>query len=399
MGLCAFPSIVGINLLRAHTGVYVWIFISVACFCQMYNETCKKRYYIFFCVSLILGCIGDAVIVPVAVLPFLLYCVRDILSNKPMRFKRDLLLILLTAGSTVTGIVLDKLYYILGTAEKNSFLETRYFENFDAYTNKLNIYLHAVLGMNGADFTSESILSVDTVFFLIKTLVVLFGFCLIFYHVCHFISGKKWDNISEILSLGFLFVSIVFIITTISTDMLSARYIGTCPYILAVLIIRFMRKKDVFDIHFSMNKIPVWAVALVLGIVLLFRSFMPIHELTLAETEQERVASVLEQYNLKSGYANFWDSSIITVLSEQKVKVRAIAMGEGVGIFPWGCKRSWYEEKANFILIRNPEHAEIGVNYENALRIFETPEKEVDFENYKILIYDHDISDKLRDAV
>ena len=181
--------------------------------------------------------------------------------------------------------------------------------------------------------------------------------------------------------------------------MLSARYIGTCPYILAVLIIRFMRKKDVFDIHFSMNKIPVWAVALVLGIVLLFRSFMPIHELTLAETEQERVASVLEQYNLKSGYANFWDSSIITVLSEQKVKVRAIAMGEGVGIFPWGCKRSWYEEKANFILIRNPEHAEIGVNYENALRIFETPEKEVDFENYKILIYDHDISDKLRDAV
>ena len=74
-------------------------------------------------------------------------------------------------------------------------------------------------------------------------------------------------------------------------------------------------------------------------------------------------------------------------------------MGEGVGIFPWGCKRSWYEEKANFILIRNPEHAEIGVNYENALRIFETPEKEVDFENYKILIYDHDISDKLRDAV
>ncbi len=36
---------------------------------------------------------------------------------------------------------------------------------------------------------------------------------------------------------------------------------------------------------------------------------------------------------------------------------------------------------------------------ENALRIFKTPKQEVDFENYKILIYDHDISDKLRNVV
>ncbi|MCI9419462.1 MAG: hypothetical protein HFG32_05545 [Eubacterium sp.] len=399
LGLCTFPSIVGINLLRAHTGVYVWIFIAVACFCQLYKGTCKKRHYILFCSSLILGCIGDAVVVPVAVLPFLLYCVRDMLANKRMRLKRDLLLILLTAGSAVTGSVLDKLYYVVGTADKNSFLKTKSFENFDAYISKLNIYLHAVLGMNDADFTSSELLSVDTVFFFIKTVVVLFGFCLIVYHVYHFIRGRKWDIISEILSLGFLFVSIVFVITTISSDILSARYIGTCPCILAVLIIRYMRKKNVFDVRFSMNKIPVWMVANVLGIVLLFRSFIPIRELTLAETEQERVASVLEQYELESGYANFWDSSIITVVSRQKVKVRAVTMGDEVAIFPWGCKRSWYEEKTNFILIRDPEHVETGVTYENALRIFKTPKQEVDFENYKILIYDHDISDKLRNVV
>ncbi len=74
-------------------------------------------------------------------------------------------------------------------------------------------------------------------------------------------------------------------------------------------------------------------------------------------------------------------------------------MGDEVAIFPWGCKRSWYEEKTNFILIRDPEHVETGVTYENALRIFKTPKQEVDFENYKILIYDHDISDKLRNVV
>lgn len=399
-GLCAFPSIIGINLLRAHTGVYVWIFISVACFYQLYeSEVCKRRYYVLFCVSLILGSIGDAVILPVAAVPLFLYCVRDVVfSDKPIRLKRNLVLILLTVGSVVTGSALDKLYYMIGTANKNSFLEAKSFENFDAYINKLNIYLHAVLGMNDADFTSQQLLSVNTVFFFIKTLVVLFGFCLIFYHVYHFIRGKRWDLISEVLSLGFLFVSIVFIITTVSTDILSARYIGTCPCVLAILIIRFIRKKDVLDLRFVMRKIPVWMAAMVLGGVLLFRSYMPVSELMLAETEQERVASVMEQYELKSGYANFWDSSIITVLSEQKVKVRAVAMGEVADVFAWGCNRSWYKEEANFILIRDPQHVEAGVTYDNALRIFGTPEQVVDFENYKILIYDHDISGKLNSA-
>ncbi|MCM1244888.1 MAG: hypothetical protein NC293_04490 [Roseburia sp.] len=399
-GLCLFPSVLGVNLLRAHTGVYVWVFIAIACFHQLYDtETCKRRYYILFCVSLILGCIGDAIILLVAVLPFFLYCVRDLFSNKPVRIKRDLVLILSTVGSVIVGSILDKLYYMIGTANKNSFLETKLFENFDVYINKLNIYLHAVLGMNSADFTSQQLFSVDTIFFFVKLLIVLFGFLLVFYHVFHFVRGKRWDVISEILSLGFLFVSVVFIITTVATDILSARYIGTCPYVLAVLIIRFLRKKNVFDLRFIMNKVPIWVAALALGVVLLFRSYMPVSELTLAETEQERVASVLEQYELKHGYANFWDSSIITVLSGQKVKIRAVLMNEGgIAVHEWGCKRSWYKEKANFILIRDPQHMEAGVTYENALRIFGTPKQAIDFENYKILIYDHDISDKLNNV-
>lgn len=395
-GLCLFPSVVGINLLRAHTGVYVWIFIAVACFYQLYtNEMCKTKYYVLFCGAIILGCIGDAIILLVAVLPFFLYCMRDILSNKPVRFKRDLLLLLLIIGSVVIGSVFDKLYYMLGTADKNGFLGAKYFDDFSSYANKLNIYFHAVFGMNRADFTSQQLLSLNTIFFFIRTLIVLFGFSLIIYHTYHFIRGKKEDLISEILSLGFLFISIVFILTTISVDINSARYIGTCPCFLAVLIIRFIRNKDLFDMHFAMNKIPIWVMSIILGGILLFHSYTPVHELTAAATEQERVASVLAQYELKSGYANFWDSSIITVLTEEKIRVRAIEINEDISIYKWGCKQSWYEEKADFLLIRDPQHYDAGVTYENALRILGTPEQTVVFENYKILIYNYDISHKL----
>ena len=35
------------------------------------------------------------------------------------------------------------------------------------------------------------------------------------------------------------------------------------------------------------------------------------------------------------------------------------------------------------------------MNYDNAVKLFGTPKEVVDFENYKILIYDYDISEKI----
>ena len=104
---------------------------------------------------------------------------------------------------------------------------------------------------------------------------------------------------------------------------------------------------------------------------------------------------MLEEHNLKNGYANFWDSSINTVISNERVNVRAISMDDKVNIFAWGCKQTWYREKANFVLIRNIEFSGTGVNYDNAVKLFATPKEVVDFENYKILIYDYDISEKI----
>ena len=274
-------------------------------------------------------------------------------------------------------------------------METKVFDNFDSYLQKLSIYWHAVLGLNGADFTLQQLASFETIFYFIRTGIVLFGFIICIYNVVNFVKGKKLDIISEVLSLGFVLISIVFLITTVSVNINSARYIGAFPAILAVLVIRFLRYKKIFEMRFATNQAPVWGVPFVLGLALLCHSYIPIQQLQIVEAEQERIIPVLEEHNLKNGYANFWDSSINTVISNERVNVRAISMDDKVNIFAWGCKQTWYREKANFVLIRNIEFSGTGVNYDNAVKLFGTPKEVVDFENYKILIYDYDISEKI----
>ena len=396
LGMCAVPSALGLNLLRAHTGAYVWAFIAVYCFNRIYKEEkCKTFFLVLFSFSLIMGCIGDAVMLVVAVVPMLLYCIRDYVSNCPHNCKKDVFLFLLTVASVVLGGILEKIYYFVGTANKNSFLETKVFDNFDSYLQKLSIYWHAVLGLNGADFTLQQLASFETIFYFIRTGIVLFGFIICIYNVVNFVKGKKLDIISEVLSLGFVLISIVFLITTVSVNINSARYIGAFPAILAVLVIRFLRYKKIFEMRFATNQAPVWGVPFVLGLALLCHSYIPIQQLQIVEAEQERIIPVLEEHNLKNGYANFWDSSINTVISNERVNVRAISMDDKVNIFAWGCKQTWYREKANFVLIRNIELSGTGVNYDNAVKLFGTPKEVVDFENYKILIYDYDISEKI----
>lgn len=393
-GICGIPSIVGLNLLRAHTGVYVWIFIAVACFYKIYVDE-NNKYSALFVFSLVMGTIGDAVILLVAVLPMLLYCFRDLLSNKPKALKKDILLAGLAVGSVIIGALLDKLYYLIGAATKNSYLEERAFEDFSSWPNKIGVYLHAVFGLNSADFTQQSLMSVNTLFFFIKVLVVLFSFVIITIHIVHFIKGTRGDVIGELLSLGFVLISIIFIITNISVNINSARYIGACPVLFALLIVRFMRDKEVFDKRFAMKRIPVWIVAGVLSIVLLIHSFMPLSQLQVPDSEQERVVSVLEENGLKCGYANFWDSSLITVLSEGHVKIRAVSMTESMDLYAWGCKKKWYKKHANFVLVRNPEWTPVGISYDNSIRILGEPERVIDFENYKVLVYGYDISEKI----
>ena len=103
-GICAVPSLLGVNLLRAHTGVYVWGFLGILLVYQLVNkETVTKKQYVFLALVTMLGCIGDALSVIMLVIPAVLYCGWELLSNaceKPRRYAAIL-------GTTVAGMALS----------------------------------------------------------------------------------------------------------------------------------------------------------------------------------------------------------------------------------------------------------------------------------------------------
>lgn len=82
------------------------------------------------------------------------------------------------------------------------------------------------MGLNGADFSVQSLLSVNTIFYFLKTILVIMVFGIMIYNIVNFVKRNHKDVISELLSLGFVFISIVFVMTTVSSNIYSARYIG-----------------------------------------------------------------------------------------------------------------------------------------------------------------------------
>lgn len=396
-GICAVPSLLGVNLLRAHTGVYVWGFLGILLVYQLVNkETVTKKQYVFLALVTMLGCIGDALSVIMLVIPAVLYCGWELLSNaceKPRRYAEIL-------GTTVAGMALsfvwDKLYYAIGTANKNSFLEQKAFENFEDLERKFWVYVHSVMGLNGADFSFQSLLSVNTIFYFLKTILVIMVFGIMIYNIVNFVKRNHKDVISELLSLGFVFISIVFVMTTVSSNIYSARYIGVCPVIFAILIIRYMRQKNIFECKITNKRVILWPLFVVLSVAFILNNGIILINQERPETEQQRVAEYLKTQDVKCGYGNFWDASYVTVMTKNETQIRPISINDNADIFKWASKDTWYDTEAQFIIVRNEEWVEMGVNYDNVIKVFGQPKEVKEFENYKIMIYNYDLSSKIQ---
>lgn len=395
LGIGAVPASFGFNVLRAHTGVYIWIFLAIACTSKILVEKSRfKLYYILFVISVIMGCMGDAIMYIAFVAPVVLICIRDILSNEASK-RKPLYLLILTAGSVALAVVLEKLYYTLGSANKSSFLESKVFEDFSNYGYKLCTYAKVILSLNHADFSKKVILSPETFFYFINTLIVVFAFVIMGIHIYDFLIGRKRDLIGQMISLGFVLISLVLIMTNVAVDILCARYVGPCPVIFALLIVRYLRDRNIFQLRIIGNRVSYAVLAVILSAVLLVYNFVSVSGGMTATYEQEEVRDVLRANGLVRGYANFWDASLTTVLSEGEIQVRPISLKKKAKPFRWGSKKTWYKQEAEFVVVRKPEWHKYGVTYENAVKYLGVPPTVIECGKYKILVYDYDLSQKM----
>ena len=108
------------------------------------------------------------------------------------------------------------------------------------------------------------------------------------------------------------------------------------------------------------------------------------------------LAGWLYKKNLEYGYGTFWVSSITTVSSENRVKVRAVfPVGEQLAPKRWMMDRRWYRDMpAHFLVFgtSHDDHPDITIKLETATRTFGPPSEISRVGEHTVLIWDKDIT-------
>jgi hypothetical protein len=110
-----------------------------------------------------------------------------------------------------------------------------------------------------------------------------------------------------------------------------------------------------------------------------------------------RLAEWLSSRNLTYGYGTYWTSSITTVTSANRVKVRAV-LPDGGQIRPklWMSDREWYRDTPARFLVswanREKDNPNFTIAYQAATDAFGPPSEVARVGEYTVMIWDKDIT-------
>jgi hypothetical protein len=182
--------------------------------------------------------------------------------------------------------------------------------------------------------------------------------------------------------LSIAFTSIVYIFTSVSIDILTTRYL-TFPLIICTVILALIYNKNTK--HYKLYSILLFSL-----IVINATSNMEAYNSGYPQPNQEqyRLIEYLKESNLTFGYADYWDSNIITYLSKEDIIIRPVIF-TGTKIVPsnWlSCER-WFRDQNNtnevFVIYKDRQKTDIQI------MVSENPPKEtLEFESYTIYVWD-----------
>lgn len=379
------PCLAAVYLLRSHTGVFVICFLAIFFYSKINeNMICRRKVSFFYVMLLIFGILGDQIIliiVPAAIViwSFVLWIQK---KNSAKEFIYDLGI---NGLGVAIGMLLDKLYFFIGGANKNGFLEGQRFISWEDVGEKIVLYIRSLFMLADAMFETEVLVQIRTIFYAVNAFAVILFIVIVLTHIIRSIEGKSYDFITTIFGIGFLLMSALFIITTISVDIGSARYLCYFPAMMGIVFVR--------NLSFLPSKnVRMKGVITILVVIVLFGKVLNLKtDQKGIDYEHIELAQVLEENQLKNGYASFWNASSTTVLSNEEVNVRAILGQPGrMQMMNWFCKNSWYLEPANFVVTE--ENDMYGVTEENIIQILGIPNKQIDCGKFQILVYDFDIT-------
>ncbi len=216
--------------------------------------------------------------------------------------------------------------------------------------------------------------------FSLKTIIEIFkitGLIILIYGIKSAVKKAKKLNEEYFLDLlllgGMLFMSLGFLMSQIPVNKASSRYltpVAVFGFIIAVRNFRyvingFMKNKTVKPLLLKISAAFVFTI---------YAASFTLNSLAVIPKSPVRpLGKWLISHNLTYGYGSYWDSSIITLETRNKVKVRQlIERSNGIVPYRWLCNKNWYKKKGFFVIYT--EHF-IWFNRQSVIKAFGKPSK------------------------
>jgi hypothetical protein len=221
-----------------------------------------------------------------------------------------------------------------------------------------------------------------------------------------------WQSLKQKKIIGicifFMFLSTIsaYIFSLNVFDIGSTRYLFPLPFLsifgLAIIGNRIYTKKRFYSIIFI-------SMILFSSCYTFINYTTKYHMLSFKQrfSDNYTLLAFLDEEKLSYGYTfNYWNASINTYLSAEKIKIRTITCDSNQRIAPfyWLSNSSWYEsstfEGKTFVLIGKPLEQVLSCNKNTIQSQFGKPEKELSFSihntSYELLIFPYNIAEKFK---
>ncbi len=400
--LMLIPCKGALGALRIHTGAAFYSIVSFLLVYKMlgnitYDKWTKNRKILFMSLLFIVssfGAIGDFLFVVEGAIPICLVCLFWLLSADKSQDKKTAYKIIgITILAVVCAILWEKLFFAIGGADKNSYMEDILFIDLTEWRDKFVTIIKWIMDMSMGAFYKEKVSNIWNLLKSINFFGILVSVVFVIKYLWLLIKQKirELDLISVLMSCSI----IMSVAASLFTDKAAAVYINIVPIAFGVILLR--------NIDFLLNvnnKGLCIAVISLLAILSFVGKIKEISSYVKDEmyTSQYELVEVLEEQGLKNGYASFWDASIMTVLSKNHATVRHIRCVEDkVGMWKWFAKKEWYQQNADFIVInKSSEESDfLRISEVNMLNVFGEPVERIEIDKYIVLVYDHDLSQML----
>lgn len=238
---------------------------------------------------------------------------------------------------------------------------------FATFKDNLWFTFEGILGMFGALPTpGASLTSLGGSYEAVRLLAVLTMLALLPLACCAFLrDARPGARMLAAFTASGLCIFIFLQITTTTPDMsgpvISSRYMLPSLVLGVVLLLGYAESKGLR----SPTGVAAWAVILVLSSSLVHpgNSFSRLYRGTPASTHMQAVEA-LRSKGLEYGYATYWNSGVITVLSGEDVRVRQIEFSHGMPVPRLHlASRNWFRSEAwagkSFLLLTRDEAAQM----------------------------------------